>query len=117
MYYIDTCLLIFKLHLTGQIKCQFLWQTEKSFDPILYGSKPEILIKTINRRNHIELLMGEVKPPFTSTKLVNEDLVSLGKCMKAAIDKSIRDGAENIVVCGLHIAGEFIKCGQFLYVT
>ncbi|CAG8564665.1 4239_t:CDS:10, partial [Diversispora eburnea] len=64
----------------------------RSFDPILLGMKPDFTVKTTNPKQHIELLIGEVKPPNTRDELISEDLVALGKMMKCAIDKSIADG-------------------------
>ena len=47
-----------------------------------------------------------VKPENTSEKLISEDLVSLGKTMKNSLDKSISDGSNNLVICGLQVIGK-----------
>ncbi|RUS12567.1 hypothetical protein BC938DRAFT_478736, partial [Jimgerdemannia flammicorona] len=78
---------------------------KKRFDPALWGVKPDFIIRTAHDQKHIELLVGEVKPPNAKIGLVKQDLVSLGKVMKNAIDKSIEDGIPNLVICGLHIVG------------
>ncbi|KAG9293426.1 hypothetical protein G9A89_009150 [Geosiphon pyriformis] len=78
---------------------------KKSFDPSLLGAKPDFTIKTINTRKYIELLIGEVKPPNTRDVLIDKDLISLGKTMKNALDKSIEDGVNDMIICGFQIIG------------
>jgi hypothetical protein len=74
---------------------------KRSFDPVLLGMKPDFMVKTTNPSKHVELLIGEIKPPKTRNALVSEDLISLGKMMKCALDKSINDGVDDLVICGL----------------
>ncbi|KAF0489653.1 hypothetical protein F8M41_022017 [Gigaspora margarita] len=45
--------------------------------------------------------------------LVSGDLVSLGKIMKCALDKSIEDGVDDVVICGLQIIG-FLGMGYVM---
>jgi len=77
----------------------------KRFDPILQGTKPDFTVMTTHPRKYVELFIVEIKPNKTSNALVSEDLVSLGKTMKCAIDKSIKDGADDLVICGMQIIG------------
>ncbi|CAG8735569.1 17809_t:CDS:2, partial [Acaulospora morrowiae] len=79
-------------------------QTMKQFDPILSGSKPDFTIRTINPKKFVELMFAEIKPPNTRADLVNEDLVTLGKTMRASFDKSLEDGVD-LVICELHVFG------------
>ncbi|CAG8834481.1 19900_t:CDS:2, partial [Gigaspora margarita] len=78
---------------------------QKRFDPILLGTKPDFVVKTTNPKKQIELLISEIKPPNKGDAFVSDDLVSLGKTMKCAIDKSIEDGIDDLVICGLQIIG------------
>ncbi|RHZ56134.1 hypothetical protein Glove_406g14 [Diversispora epigaea] len=84
-------------------------QMMKQFDPILSGSKPDFTIRTINSKKFVELMFAEIKPPNTRADLVNEDLVTLGKTMRASLDKSLEDGVD-LVICGLHVFGYFGRC-------
>ncbi len=70
------------------------------------GSKPDFIVRTINEKKCVELLICEVKPENTSEKLISEDLVSLGKTMKNSLDKSISDGSNDLVICGLQVIGK-----------
>ncbi|CAJ0754278.1 21871_t:CDS:2, partial [Entrophospora sp. SA101] len=79
-----------------------MW-SKKQFDPTFHGTKPDLIIRT-NLNDYIELMFGEIKPPNTKEDLINEDLVYLGKTMKAALDKAIEDGLEDIVICGIQVA-------------
>ncbi|CAJ0842781.1 7514_t:CDS:2 [Entrophospora sp. SA101] len=79
--------------------------TQRCFDPVLLGAKPDFVVKTTNPKTHIELLIGEIKPPAKEGALVSDDLISLGKTMKCALDKSIEDGVDDLVICGLQIIG------------
>ncbi|KAF0472440.1 hypothetical protein F8M41_025012 [Gigaspora margarita] len=84
---------------------------KQQFDPILLGSKPNFTIRTTNLRKSIELMFAEVKPPNARSNLVNEDLVALGKMMRATLDKSLNDGVDIvIVICGLHVIGYIGRC-------
>ncbi|CAG8702277.1 12387_t:CDS:2, partial [Dentiscutata erythropus] len=87
-------------------------QTMKQFDPILSGSKPDFTIRTINPKKFVELMFAEIKPPNTRADLVNEDLVTLGKTMRASFDKSLEDGVD-LVICGLHVFGWYSKANSF----
>ncbi|CAG8837866.1 27258_t:CDS:2 [Gigaspora margarita] len=59
---------------------------------------------TTNPRKSIELIFAEVKPPNARSNLVNEDLVALGKIMRASLDKLLNNGVDIvIVICGLHV--------------
>ncbi|CAG8674827.1 4272_t:CDS:10 [Cetraspora pellucida] len=78
---------------------------KKQFDHILLGSKPDFTIRTTNLKKSIELMFAEIKPPNARSDLVNEDLVALGKMMRASLDKSLDDGVD-IVICGLHVIGK-----------
>jgi len=78
---------------------------KRMFDPVLFGSKPDLLIKTSNPNNHAELLFAEVKPKKYTIKAIHEDLISLGKTMKSSIDKLVEEGFEDVCVYGLHVAG------------
>jgi hypothetical protein len=42
---------------------------KKSFDPVLLGMKPDFMVKTTNPSKHVELLIGEIKPPKRGTHL------------------------------------------------
>ncbi|CAG8656398.1 3598_t:CDS:10, partial [Ambispora gerdemannii] len=85
-------------------------QTMKQFDPILSGSKPDFTIRTINSKKFVELMFAEIKPPNTKEYLVNEeDLVTLGKTMRASLDKSLENGVD-LVICGLHVFGYLGRC-------
>ncbi|KAF0467197.1 hypothetical protein F8M41_026043 [Gigaspora margarita] len=75
------------------------------FDSILIGMKPDFTVRTTNPNKHVELLIGEVKPPNTRDALVNEDLVCLGKMLKCSLDKAIEDGVDDPVICGLQVIG------------
>lgn len=83
---------------------------KRRFDPVLLGlvlgTKPDFTIITANPSKNIELFFVEIKPNKTNNSLVSEDLVSLGKMMKSAIDKSIKDGADDLVICEMQIIGE-----------
>ncbi|CAJ0755973.1 368_t:CDS:2, partial [Entrophospora sp. SA101] len=79
------------------------------FDPIFHGTKPDLIIRT-NLNDYIELMFIEIKPPNTKEALINEDLVYLGKTMKSALDKAIEDGLEDIVICGIQVAGFLSRC-------
>ncbi|CAG8631064.1 12707_t:CDS:10, partial [Dentiscutata heterogama] len=68
---------------------------QRRFDPVLLGMKPDFTVKTTNPKKHVELLIGEIKPKKGGA-LVSEDLVSLGKMMKCALDKSIEDGVDDL---------------------
>ncbi|CAJ0764209.1 8843_t:CDS:10, partial [Entrophospora sp. SA101] len=85
-----------------------MW-SKKQFDPTFHGTKPDLIIRT-NLNDYIELMFGEIKPPNTKEDLINEDLVYLGKTMKAALDKAIEDGLEDIVICGIQVAGFLSRC-------
>lgn len=78
------------------------------FDPVLSGSgtKPDFTVRTTNLRKHVELLVCEIKPPKRRDVQVKEDLVYLGKTMKNALDKSIDDGVDDLVICGLQVDGK-----------
>lgn len=78
---------------------------KRRFDQVLIGTKPDLTVRTTNPKKHVELLVGEIKPPNTRDALVAEDLVCLGRTMKNALDKSIEDGVEDLVVCGLQVDG------------
>jgi len=78
---------------------------KRRFDPVLLGTKPDFTVMTANPSKNIELFFVEIKPNKTSNALVSEDLISLGKTMKSAIDKSIKDGADDLVICGMQIIG------------
>jgi hypothetical protein len=67
--------------------------------------KPDFTITTTNPKQHVELLIGEIKPPKTRNALVSEDLVSLGKMMRCALDKSIKDNVYDLIICGLQVIG------------
>ncbi|KAF0433663.1 hypothetical protein F8M41_005012 [Gigaspora margarita] len=54
--------------------------------------KSNFTVRTTNPNKHVELLIGEVKPPNTRDVLVYEDLVCLGKMLKCSLDKAIEDG-------------------------
>lgn len=84
----------------------------KQFDPTLPGSKPDFIIRTINPKKFVELMFAEIKPPNTSADLVNEDLVTLGKTMRASLDMSLEDGVD-LVICGLHVVGWYSKSNFF----
>ncbi|CAG8806801.1 10513_t:CDS:1, partial [Racocetra persica] len=75
----------------------------KRFDPILLGTKPDFVVKTTNPKKQIELLIAEIKPPNKGDAFVSDNLVSLRKTMKCAIDKSIEDGVDDLVICGIQI--------------
>ncbi|CAG8856481.1 7044_t:CDS:2, partial [Gigaspora margarita] len=77
--------------------------TQKRFDPILIGMKPDFTVRTTNPNKHVELLIGEVKPPNTRDALVYEDLVCLGKMLKCSLDKAIEDRVDDPVICGLQV--------------
>jgi hypothetical protein len=82
---------------------------KRRFDPVLLGTKPDFTVMTANPSKNIELFFVEIKPSKTSNNaLVSEDLISLGKTMKSAIDKSIKDGADDLVICGMQIIGKYI---------
>jgi hypothetical protein len=70
--------------------------------------KPDFIIMTANSSKHAELLISEIKPPKTRNTLVSEDLVSLDKMMKYALDKSIKDGVDDLIICGLQVIGKYI---------
>ncbi|CAG8550699.1 16089_t:CDS:10 [Acaulospora colombiana] len=78
---------------------------KRRFDPVLLGRKPDFTVITANPKKHVELLIGKVRPQKTRDALVSEDLVSLGKMMKRALDKSIKDGVDDLVICGLQVIG------------
>ncbi|CAJ0845598.1 13006_t:CDS:2, partial [Entrophospora sp. SA101] len=84
-------------------------EDRRSFDPSLFGSKPDFLIRTTNT-NYVELLLAEIKPTKVSIKLFSNDLVKLGKEMKSSIDKIIDEGLLDVSVYGIHGAGEICKC-------
>nr|CAG8601210.1 3702_t:CDS:2 [Entrophospora candida] len=83
-------------------------EDRRSFDPSLFGSKPDFLIRTTNT-NYVELLLAEIKPTKVSIKLFSNDLVKLGKEMKSSIDKIIDEGLLDVSVYGIHGA-EICKC-------
>ncbi|CAG8479979.1 3884_t:CDS:10 [Acaulospora morrowiae] len=85
--------------------CESSAIAKRRFDPVLLGTKPDFTVMTTNPKKHVELLIGEVKPQKTRDALVSEDLVSLGKMMKNALDKSIKDGIDDLVICGLQVIG------------
>ncbi|GES85296.1 hypothetical protein GLOIN_2v1739297 [Rhizophagus clarus] len=78
---------------------------KRRFDPERLGTKPDFTVMTTNPQKHVELFVVEIKPNKTNNALVSEDLVSLGKTMKCAIDKSIKDGADDLVICGMQVIG------------
>ncbi|PKY28821.1 hypothetical protein RhiirB3_41008 [Rhizophagus irregularis] len=78
---------------------------KRRFDPERLGTKPDFTVMTTNPQKHVELFIVEIKPNKTNNALVSEDLVSLGKTMKCAIDKSIKDGADDLVICGMQVIG------------
>ncbi|CAG8634169.1 8224_t:CDS:10 [Ambispora leptoticha] len=78
---------------------------KKRFDPVLMGVKPDFTVRTTNPKKHVELLIGEIKPPKVRDALSAVDLVYLGKTMKNALDKSIGDGVDDLVICGIQIIG------------
>ncbi|CAG8479053.1 12161_t:CDS:2, partial [Ambispora gerdemannii] len=80
-------------------------QIKRRFDPVLLGVKPDFDVRTTNPAKFVELLIGEIKPPNATENSVMEDLVSLGKTMKATLDKSIEGGIDDLVVCGLQDLG------------
>jgi hypothetical protein len=83
---------------------------KRRFDPVLLGTKPDFTVMTANPSKNIELFFVEIKPSKTSNNaLVSEDLISLGKTMKSAIDKSIKDGADDLVICGMQIIGFLVR--------
>ena len=59
-------------------------------------------------------MFGEVKPPHTSKALVREDLVSLSKMMKTALDKSIEDGVD-LIVCGIQVTDKWCIVHVMIY--
>lgn len=81
---------------------------KRRFDPVLRGTKPDFTVMTTNLSKHVGLFIVEIKPCKTSNALVSEDLVSLGKMMKSALDKSIKDGVDDLVICGLQVIGKYI---------
>lgn len=81
---------------------------KRRFDPERLGTKPDFTVMTTNPQKHVELFVVEIKPNKTNNALVSEDLVSLGKTMKCAIDKSIKDGADDLVICGMQVIGKYI---------
>ncbi|CAB5202857.1 unnamed protein product [Rhizophagus irregularis] len=78
---------------------------KRRFDPERLGTKPDFTVMTTNPQKHVELFIVEIKPNKTNNALVSEDLVSLGKTMKCAIDKSIKNGADDLVICGMQVIG------------
>src|SRR5581483_3140533 len=78
----------------------------KCFDQTLSGVKPDLIVRTTNPKKHVELLIGEIKPHNTKDKMVAMDLVNLGKTMKNALDKSIKDSVDDLVICGLQVIGK-----------
>ena len=66
----------------------------KRFDPGLLGTKSNFTIMAANSSKNIELFFVEIKPNKTSNALVSEDLIFLGKMMKSAIDKSIKNSTD-----------------------
>ncbi|CAG8726777.1 3151_t:CDS:10, partial [Funneliformis caledonium] len=60
---------------------------------------------TFEGANKMSESPASAKRRFDPVLLVSEDLISLGKTMKSAIDKSIKDGADDLVICGMQIIG------------
>ncbi|CAI2190111.1 20561_t:CDS:10 [Funneliformis geosporum] len=84
-------------------------QMKKRFDPILSGSKPDLTIRTTNPKKYAELMFAEIKPPNARVDLINQDLVTLGKTMRASKDKLLKEGVD-LIVSGLHVIGYIGRC-------
>ncbi|RIB14668.1 hypothetical protein C2G38_1636339 [Gigaspora rosea] len=68
------------------IKNIFLYEIDKALPMTI-----EDIYNPTNPNKHVELLIGEIKPPNTRDALVSDDLVFLGKMMKCSLDKTIED--------------------------
>ena len=68
----------------------------------------DFTIKITNPKKHIELFIVKIKPNKPNNTLVSKDLVTFGKMMKCAIDKSIKDDADDLVIYGMQIIGKYI---------
>ncbi|CAB4409532.1 unnamed protein product [Rhizophagus irregularis] len=76
---------------------------KRCFDPERLGTKPDFTVMITNPQKHVELFIIEIKPNKMNNALILEDFVSFRKTMKYAIDKSIKDGADNLVICGMQV--------------
>ena len=90
---------------SNKIYASSAW-AKRLFDPTLLGTKPDFTITMTNPKRYIKLLIGEVNPPNTTDALIEEDLISLRKVMKNALDKLIEDGVSDLVICGLQVIGK-----------
>ncbi|RHZ74199.1 hypothetical protein Glove_227g121 [Diversispora epigaea] len=64
-------------------------------------------LKTYGTTTEEKKVMVEIFKDFFDNMYILDDLVSLGKMMKCALDKSIKDDVDNLVIYGLQIIGGF----------
>ncbi|CAB4473605.1 unnamed protein product [Rhizophagus irregularis] len=57
-----------------------------------------------------ELMYAEIKPSKARADLINQDLVTLGKTMRAS-----KDCLLDLIVCGLHVIGKMALIGEFTF--
>ncbi|CAG8830596.1 8182_t:CDS:2, partial [Gigaspora margarita] len=76
---------------------------QKCFDLILLSTKLDFVIKTTNSKKQIELLISEIKPLNKEDVFILDDLVSFRKTIKCAINKSIKDSIDDLVIYNLQI--------------
>ncbi|CAB4439625.1 unnamed protein product [Rhizophagus irregularis] len=70
---------------------------KRHFNSKCLDMKPDFTVMTTNSQKHVELFIVEIKLNKTNNTLISEDLVSLRKTMKYTIDKSIKDGADDLI--------------------
>lgn len=80
------------------------------------GMKPDFTVMTMNPQKHVELFIIEIKPNKTNNALVLEDLVSLGKTMKCAIDNIMKFLGRSDHVIPYGLVQKYVEFHTFPYI-